>query len=171
MSRNVLLQMEEEDDDDDGDIGERGVSASPPESPSRRGKKFGDCAGALRSPRGRLAGTLGCSGQGRKPAVPGFLQTEAPVLPRRGGGAECLVAPRTGSGRAGDAAPEKCRQLRGRLCVRKSPLRSNFGVTSPPSTVLGMPRSLGTGASPWAGSGEQARVWRTGCDPPESSLK
>lgn len=52
MTRDVLLEMDqEEDDDDDGDIGERGVPRRGPAP-----EEVGDCAWAPRPPRGAACG-------------------------------------------------------------------------------------------------------------------
>lgn len=79
MTRDVLLEMEqEEDDDEDGDIGEQGVPRRGPargtrvrtRKPEPAREEAGDCAWALHPPRGRFAGTLGSPEErGRAPGA------------------------------------------------------------------------------------------------------
>lgn len=89
MTRDVLLEMDqEEEDDDDGDIGERGVLRRGPGP-----EEVGDYARALRSARGRLAGTRGRRGGGSPHRRPG-----AAVRPLR---RSALSGPAPGGGRGG----------------------------------------------------------------------
>lgn len=136
MTRDVLLDMEqEEDDDEDGDIGEQGVPgagpargpASTPERPSPRGRKLGTArwrsthrGGDLRGPSAaaRSVGGRPGPGEGARATVRGRNAAASGRRPWSPPGSLAATdGPREGLGGAGHAGAPSTVSGRGRDAV------------------------------------------------------